>query len=69
MTVWVHIKDKIEGKADFFITQFGKVATIAQRGHERWHKEKPKTRKLEGGLVNIIGSKDLKNFKDKWELL
>jgi len=69
LTVWVHILDKSKSKADFFIATFGEVARLAQRGHETWHKEKPATRKLEGGLVNIIGSEDLKEFKDKWGLL
>jgi GrpB-like predicted nucleotidyltransferase (UPF0157 family) len=69
ITVWAHIRDKAKGEVDFFIAPFGKVARMAQTIHKRWYREKPQTRKLEGGLVNIIGSNDLKEFKDKWELL
>ena len=69
ITIWVHIKDRAKEKIDFFIAPYGEVARMAQKGHEKWYKEKPETRTLEGNLVNIIGSTDLEKFRDNWKLL
>ncbi|MDM8000374.1 MAG: hypothetical protein QUS33_10320 [Dehalococcoidia bacterium] len=70
ITVWVHVTDSTKGEADFYVSTFGQAASIAQRGHERWYKEKPETRTLEGNMVNITNpGVDLGRFKDNWKLL